>query len=290
MSQQVTRDRLTRLGASDIPIILGLSPYANAYTLHLEKTGQLEEWIGNDATEDGKLFEPVILTKAEQKLGRIERDVFFPCPLGNPIGSTTDGIVIENGHVVEAKTSGMGDRPVVGQWGVEGTNEIPEQYLVQVQVQMHCAKTDTAHVAAWLGHRGIKYYRVERDQEVIDQIIAMASSWWQKHVIEGVAPSASDPPPVEVFKRLKREPSKVVSLKKSVDKLVERWEKAKAKESKAKDAQEKIKAQLLLSMKDAEKGVTPGGTVLSYFESARAGYTVQPGKVRTFRVSKKKDD
>jgi hypothetical protein len=93
-----------------------------------------------------------------------------------------------------------------------------------------------------------------------------------------------------VFKRLKREPSKVVSLKKSVDKLVERWEKAKAKESKAKDAQEKIKAQLLLSMKDAEKGVTPGGTVLSYFESARAGYTVQPGKVRTFRVSKKKDD
>ena len=285
----VTRDRQTRLGASDIATLLNLNPYTTEYTLHLEKTGQLHEWTGNDATEDGQLFEPLILTRAEQRLGKLERDVFLPCPNGNPIGATLDGLLVGSNEVIEAKTTGLGDRPIVGYWGSEGTAEIPEQYLVQVQVQMHCAQAQVAHVAAWVGHRGIRYYRVERDQEVIDQLVEMSCRWWQRHVVEGIAPSANNPPDLEVFKRLRRQPAKAIDLKAKADKLIERMNKAKEKVAKSKESQEKIQSQLLLLLKDAEQGTTPSGTVVSYFEYERKGYTVQPSKYRTLKISKAKE-
>ena len=292
MNAVVTRERNTRIGASEAAKILNLTPgsYGNAYSTWLEKTGQLEEWQGNEATEDGQLYEPVLLDKAEKKLGLLKRDLFLPSPAGAPIGATLDALVIDTGDVVEAKTTGLGERPIVGQWGDEGTSDIPDYYIVQTQLQMHCSGAGQAHVVAWVGHRGVRWYLVQRDEELISNLVVMLSDWWDKHIIGQTPPSILNPPPVDVLKRIRRQPAKTIVLGKSGDTRFIAWEKAKSRLAKAKAKEEEAKAKLLLLLGDAEQGTTPSGATITYLESERKGYTVQPSRFRTLKVSQPKGD
>ena len=59
--QEVTIDRNLYIGGSDIPIILGISPFKKRFDLLLEKAGlQINEFKGNEYTEYGNELEPVI--------------------------------------------------------------------------------------------------------------------------------------------------------------------------------------------------------------------------------------
>ena len=53
----VTIDRDKYIGGSDIPIIMGISPFKSRFDLLLEKAGYLEnDFKGNEYTEYGKHF------------------------------------------------------------------------------------------------------------------------------------------------------------------------------------------------------------------------------------------
>lgn len=57
--QEVTIDREKYIGGSDIPIILGISPFKSRYDLLLEKAGLKDvEFKGNKYTEYGNIMEP----------------------------------------------------------------------------------------------------------------------------------------------------------------------------------------------------------------------------------------
>ena len=59
--QDVTIDRNLYIGGSDIPIILGISPFKKRFDLLLEKAGLKEnEFSGNEYTEYGNILEPKI--------------------------------------------------------------------------------------------------------------------------------------------------------------------------------------------------------------------------------------
>lgn len=59
--QEVTIDRNKYIGGSDIPIILGISPFKKRFDLLLEKAGlQENEFKGNEYTEYGNTLEPLI--------------------------------------------------------------------------------------------------------------------------------------------------------------------------------------------------------------------------------------
>ena len=61
MAQNVREDRNLYIGGSDIPIIMGLSPFKKRFDLLLEKAGIKEnDFEGNAYTEFGNIIEPVI--------------------------------------------------------------------------------------------------------------------------------------------------------------------------------------------------------------------------------------
>ena len=61
MAQDVRQDRNRYIGGSDIPIILGISPFKKRFDLLLEKAGlQENEFEGNAYTEYGNVLEPKI--------------------------------------------------------------------------------------------------------------------------------------------------------------------------------------------------------------------------------------
>jgi putative phage-type endonuclease len=287
MTPDERKERRKRCGATDVAAILGLSPWKSAYEVWLEKSGRLEEANGNAATRAGQRFESAILDHAEEDLGvKLERNLVAWAPDALPIAATLDGRV-PAGPPVEVKTSGIVG-PVYGRWGDVDSDEVPDVYLVQVTVQMLCTGSELAYLFALLGGRGIVRYQVHRDESVINQIAETCDAWWSKHVVGEAEPPQTSTVPLDVAKRLRREPNKTIEFGEFETLLVSDWEAAKASKREADKAVDEMQAAILLRLGDAEAATMADGREFTFMSQVRKGYTVADGTMRVARIRKAK--
>jgi putative phage-type endonuclease len=132
--------------ASEIAVLMGLSPYSSPYALYHQKLGILDSADDNAAMERGRVLEPHIARKfAERHPDR------FVCGDGRELWrhgdrrwqmATPDRTVGNPDAVLECKVDGGSD-----EWGEPGTGEVPVHYRAQALWQMDVMDVDTAHVA-----------------------------------------------------------------------------------------------------------------------------------------------
>lgn len=278
--------RSESLGASDIAALFGVSPFRTSYDLWLEKTGKLlpEPESDNDPRMAGQLLEPAVLTFAENRLGKLRRNQSRSArqSKGLPIVANLDAILVETGEPVEAKTSGLYGS-TKDFWGEPETDAIPDYILVQAMTQMLVTDANVCHVPAFIAFRGFLMYRINRDEEVINEIGERALDFWLNHVLTDEPPTDSQPN-IAVIKRLRREPNKIVTLDHS---LIEKWEDWKGAESIARKEKDVALAAILTALGDAEAGETPEGR-FTYLEQTRKSYTVEESTYRVARFKKAK--
>ena len=275
--------RKDAIGASEVASILGISPYAGPWEVWADKTNRLESWAGNSATRAGQVFERAVLDQAESELGPLLRDVRIKHPT-LPMAATLDAKVIESGYPIEAKTTGIVG-PVFGKWGDAMTDEIPEHYLVQVHAQLAVTGAEMAFLFALIAGRGVIQYKVERSEKLSERLGEIVSEWWQKHVVADCEPSRLQvPPPLDVVKRLRRVPKKQITFGLLESSFVERRNRINKAKLKVEKLLKAADAQVLLALGDAESAILSDGGELTYFETNRAGYTVEPTKYRTMRI------
>lgn len=278
--------RKARCGASDAASILGLSPYRSAWQTWAEKTGRLEPFTGNAAIVMGQRLESPILDHAEAELGPLVRGELVWLPrMELPLASLLDARLKMTGTPVEAKTSGIVG-PLYGEWGDADSDVVPASYLVQVTLQMVCCEADYAWLYALLGGRGIVRYRIVRDDELANSVVHQLAAWWDKHIVQGLEPERTEAVPLEVAKRLKKTPNKVIALDESAVPLVGEYELAKAEKSAANKRADAAQASLLLALGDAEKATMQDGRSVTHLLQRRSGYTVQPTEYRVLRITK----
>jgi putative phage-type endonuclease len=287
LSDEAIEERRKAIGASDVAAILGCSPWKSAWDVWADKTGKLEPWEGNEATRIGQYLENGVLDYAESKLGALARNVRIPY-VGGPIVSTLDALT-EDGIPVEAKTAGM-TGPLHGDWGDSLTDQIPEQYLCQVHAQLLCTEAEHAFLFALLSGRGIVQYQIERSDSLCESLATQLCDWWDRHVVRGIEPSR-ERATMEVVKRLRRVPGKVVELTDDCEWLLTTRERLKAEAKDIADRIEETDKILLLRLQDvdgnyAEEGVLSDGRSVTYYEQHRKGYTVEPASFRVLRVKK----
>jgi putative phage-type endonuclease len=275
--------RKDAIGASEVAAILGMSSFAGPWEVWADKTNRIEDWKGNKSTRAGQVFEPAVLDHAESELGPLRRNIRLKHPSA-PLAATLDAQVISTSFPVEAKTTGIVG-PVFGKWGDAMTDEVPEYYLVQVHAQLAVTGAELAYLFALIAGRGVVQFEIQRSESLSNHLLTIVSDWWQKHVVADVEPSRLQvPPPLEVVKRLRRVPKKQIAFGLLATDLVRRRERLnKAKltiEKRLKEAD----AQVLLALGDAESATLIDGKELTYFETNRAGYTVEPTKYRTLRI------
>jgi len=180
--------RKKSIGSSDAAAVLGLDSYRNAYDLWLEKTGRVEGFSGNKATERGDYLEDGILRWASDRIGQkvVKPSNAFTKGI---LRAHVDGQIDKYGRgnpIVEAKNMVM-----PGEWGEEMTDQVPNNVFIQVQHQMVCAEAPYAYVARLSGGSGMAFsiYRVEANQEIQDAIVEESEAFWAKYV------EADEPPP-----------------------------------------------------------------------------------------------
>lgn len=124
--QNVTIDRDKYIGGSDVPIIMGISPFKTRFELLQEKAGLVkDEFLGNQYTEYGNVMEP----KIRDFINENEKDKFVEGKdIVDDIRCHTDGI--NKTTVLEIKTTSR----------IHHALEDYEIYLVQLLFYMKYTK------------------------------------------------------------------------------------------------------------------------------------------------------
>ena len=276
--------RRSYIGSSDSPAVCGCDPYRTAMDVYLDKTGQAEPFAGNANTDRGTWLEPAILDWAQDQLPvRFCRDV-MQVHGGGVLAANFDGLhlgpdVYGDPFIVEAKSSVVAD-----EWGESGTSEVPERVIVQVHHALYVAgpAVRTAWVPVLLpGYRSFDFrmYRVDRDDDLASAVAERATTFMEHHV-RGRTPPDDTTASIEVLRRVRRRPNKSVEVDRDV---VEAVVLARAARKAAADRCDAAETALLSAMGDAEQATADARTV-TYMETKRAGYTVQPTTYRTLRI------
>jgi putative phage-type endonuclease len=179
-------DRRRGIGSSEIAAVCGISSWGSPLSVWLSKTGQAtpqeEEVLHFDI---GDALEPVCARWYARQTGEVLENPrrIFVHPEREWQCAMPDRIRESDGRPVECKVSYQADG-----WGDEGSDEVPQEYVCQVQWQLDVLGADLAHIAAIIG-RSFRIYTVRRDEELIGALREAGERFWHDYVLTGIQPS-----------------------------------------------------------------------------------------------------
>lgn len=165
--------RKTKIGASDSPIIMQVSPWKTPYQLWLEKMGKHKsEDIKSPNMKRGIILEE----KARERF--MDMTGLFVLPSvefhkeNEFMMASLDGIDIEKENIVEIKCPNADDHfAAVG-------NMVPEKYFPQLQHQLEVCQLDMAYYFSFDGNDGV-IVKVYRDDKYIKNMVQKEKEFWE---------------------------------------------------------------------------------------------------------------
>lgn len=183
-TSDMTRDdwlkhRRAGIGGSDVAAILGMNPWRSPFDVYLDKIGESEPVEETEAMYWGTMLEEVVAQEFAKRTGKklrrrnaIFQDDEIPFLLAN-----IDRDVVGEDAILECKTTSAYNR---GDWGQEGTDEIPFPYILQCQHYLRVTGNSMAHVAALIGGNDFRVYEVQRNEELISSIVERCVDFWHR--------------------------------------------------------------------------------------------------------------
>ena len=193
----------SKIGGSDIPAILGISESGWQSKIQLYERIMRGTWddSDNEILALGRDMEAGIRAayrrrKAEE-IGEVESDEFIQ-KLLNDLSSSGSSWCAASPDDLFIRRYGIGGpfgaeykcvmRPTNGEWGEEGTDQVPMKYLAQCVFYTWYFDAHHWDLAALLPYRGVVIYRYNRNRELEESIIAECEKFWNNHIIPKIPP------------------------------------------------------------------------------------------------------
>lgn len=158
--------RKSRIGASDVPVILGKSPFKTPLQLWREKL-DLEKGFTSPAMQRGIDMEKTALMAFCEYLDIIMEPVVIEHPSFPWFIASLDGATKDMKRIVEIKCPGARDHNLAKQ------GHIPEHYKIQMQAQMAVTGLEWADYWSFDGQKGI-HLTLARDDKFIGDVMLPA--------------------------------------------------------------------------------------------------------------------
>lgn len=188
LTKKQIENRKSGIGGSDASIVAGLSSWKTPVELYLEKIGEREiEQIENERIYFGNLLEPVIREEYCRRTGHVVKttdETFthqdYPWMLAH-----VDGLIYSENAILECKTASAF---VAKKWGIPGTDEIPEPYLMQCAHYAAVCNVDRVDIAVLIDNSDFRIYTYRRSPALERGIIEIESKFWNEHVLKRIPP------------------------------------------------------------------------------------------------------
>ncbi|MBM6753051.1 YqaJ viral recombinase family protein [Mediterraneibacter glycyrrhizinilyticus] len=178
------RYRKRGIGGSDAGAVCGLNPYRTAIQVYYDKTSEEIEEIDNEAMRQGRELEEYVARRFCEASGKkVRRANALLYDEKNPFMlADVDRMIVGENAGLECKTAS----PYMADQWKEGS--IPVSYQIQCYHYMAVCGVDAWYIAVLIYGREFKYYRIERDDEVIENLIRIEKEFWNNHVLSRVMP------------------------------------------------------------------------------------------------------
>lgn len=276
-------ERRTGIGSSDAAAILGLSPWRSAWEIYMDKIGELPEVPPTEEMQWGLRLEPAIAQAYQDTTGAALTQPPMMRHRDRTWMLASIDRIADSGRIVELKTANPFQRQL---WGEEGSDQVPEQYLIQVQHQMAVAESDQADIAVLLGLADFRIYTVPRNDQLIFDLIRLEEEFWSRvQERRPPEPDWSKSRTREIIKRIRPQRGEVLEIKEA-DALLEiqDYEAWKAKEKEAREGKEAAQARIIHRMGQAEEAIFADGRRAVRKLVKRQGYTVKPCEFVNFSI------
>lgn len=187
--------RVQGIGASEIPVIMGRSPWKTPLQLYEEKTGATLPYASTPAMDRGTHFEPEARAWVNHKLNMDFEPLCAEHDFSPYAKASLDGWHEETKTLLEIKVPGE----AVLMQAKEG--KIPAYYMMQVQWQFFVTGAERGYYCAYDPDDQKGYIiPVEADYELIADMMREAKNFWIM-LNEGTAPPPTEKDYVEIDDR-----------------------------------------------------------------------------------------
>lgn len=163
---------------TDAGKLIGVSPYGGKFAVWLDKMGRAAPVVETPAMKAGKKFESAILqTYAEEmncKLEHVDGYQLITCDKYPRLGASLDGWNHDLQIPVDAKNIKWKNE----KWGDAWTDQFPEYYKAQLQVQMMVTGATFAHLAVMFSGQDFFIYSFEYDEDMAQKILYATEEFW----------------------------------------------------------------------------------------------------------------
>lgn len=237
------------IGGSDAGAVCGLNPYRTAIQVYYDKTSDSIEKIDNEAMRQGRELEEYVARRFREASGkRVRRANAIFYDEKNPFMlADVDRMIVGENAGLECKTASPYSEE---KWR---DDKIPLSYQLQCYHYMSVCNADAWYIAVLIYGRDFKYYRIERDDEVIENLIRIEKEFWNEYVLKRIIPDpdGSKTADAAIAERFKESKSVTIPLT-GFDERLERRQEILSIVEKIETEKRQIDQELKLYLGDAE--------------------------------------
>lgn len=238
------------IGGSDAGAVCGLNPYRTAMQVYNDKISNAIEEIDNEAMRQGREFEDYVARRFMEAAGKkVRRANSMYYSEAHPFMlADVDRMVVGENAGLECKTAS----PFMAEHWKDG--KIPLSYQIQCYHYMSVCDADAWYIAVLIYGREFKYYRLERDEEMLADLVRIEQDFWENHVQKRILPEPDGSKLADsvIADYFKRSMAGSIPLK-GFDERLKRREELKGNIERMETEKKKIEQELKIYMGEAER-------------------------------------
>lgn len=274
------------LGGSDAAPVIGLSRYKSPIGVYFDKTEEAVSDFDSQKMRAGRMMEPIIAAMFAEDTGKhvVRQPFFYAHPEHSFMGANVDfGIYGENAGL-ECKNSAYRK-----DW--EDGN-VPDEYYLQCNHYMAVTGADRWYLAYLIDGWDFHYTTIERNEKLIETLIAQESDFWYTHILPRNPPafdgSDSATELLKVMFPSETAGSEPAEIPSDFDCLWVEVDEITKQEKALENRKKEIKNQICAIIGDRSTGMSPN-YIFTWNTQERKGFTVEPTSFRVLRGKKRKE-
>lgn len=169
---------------TDAGAITGFNPYVSAFSVYRDKTSDEISEFDNEAMRQGRDMEDYVARRFMEETGKQVRraNAIYENEKHPIMLADFDRLIVGEKAGLECKTVS----PYSADKWSDG--KIPMHYQMQVQHYLAVSGYDCWYIAALIFGRDFIIRKIERDEELINNLTVIEENWWEKHIVENTIP------------------------------------------------------------------------------------------------------